>query len=79
MKRDLFVFAGQSNMMGASVFSPQKNLHIKDSYEYKHKARRLGREENPFVKADYPVGEFSYADLERAGNRLPSDSGSFIL
>ncbi len=66
MKRDLFVFAGQSNMMGASVFPPQDSLHIEDSYEYKHNIRRLGKEENPFVKADYPVGEFSYMDLKKA-------------
>ena len=66
MKRDLFVFAGQSNMMGASVLPPEKTLNIKNSYEYKHKPRRLGRSDNLFVKAGYPVGEFSYIDLEKA-------------
>ena len=65
MKRDLFVFAGQSNMMGAAVFPPKKALQIKDSYEYKHKAKRLGVGEL-FVKAGYPVGEFSYVDIEKA-------------
>lgn len=65
MKRDLFVFAGQSNMMGAAVFPPKKVLHIENSYEYKHKAHRLGKGEL-FVKAGYPVGEFSYIDLDKA-------------
>ena len=35
MKRDLFVFAGQSNMMGASVLPPKRAPKIKNSYEYK--------------------------------------------
>ena len=74
MKRALFVFAGQSNMMGASVFPPQKTLHIKDSYEYKHNIRRLGKEEDPFVKADYPVGEFSYADPKKAYSEAMVDT-----
>lgn len=66
MKRDLFVFAGQSNMMGASVYPPQKELYLKDSYEYKHKLRRFGELKGDFVPAGYPVGEFSYADIEKA-------------
>ena len=65
MKRDLFVFAGQSNMMGAAVFPPKRALCIENSYEYKHKAKRLGRGEL-FVKAGYPAGEFSYIDLDAA-------------
>ena len=66
MRRDLFVFAGQSNMVGASVYPPKKELSIKNSYEYKHKARRLGAAHGQFVSAGYPVGEFSYADLTMA-------------
>ena len=66
MKRDLFVFAGQSNMMGASVYPPVKSLSAPHSYEYKHKPRRLGNCTGSFVPAGYPVGEFSYADLARA-------------
>ena len=65
MKRDIFVFAGQSNMMGAAVFPPKRELHINNSYEYKHKAKRLGRGDL-FVKAGYPAGEFSYIDLKAA-------------
>ena len=65
MKRDLFVFAGQSNMMGAAVFPPKRALCIENSYEYKHKAKRLGCGEL-FVKAGYPAGEFSYIDLDVA-------------
>lgn len=66
MKRDLFVFAGQSNMMGAAVFPPKKNISLSNSYEYKHKPRRLGKESGEFVNTAYPVGEFSYADLAAA-------------
>ncbi|MBQ8357517.1 MAG: hypothetical protein IJX39_06875 [Clostridia bacterium] len=66
MRRDLFVFAGQSNMMGASVFPPRKPLSIQHSYEYKHKPRRLGEPKGTFVPSGYPVGEFSYVDMERA-------------
>lgn len=66
MKRDLFVFAGQSNMMGASVFPPKTEITLARSFEYKHKARRLGAKQGDFVSSVYPVGEFSYIDLERA-------------
>lgn len=66
MRRDLFVFAGQSNMMGASVYLPQHPLSITRSYEYKHKPRRFGASSGAFVPAGYPVGEFSYQDLALA-------------
>ena len=66
MKRDLFVFAGQSNMVGASVYPPKMALSLQNSYEYKHKARRLGATRGQFVLAGYPVGEFSYTDLPTA-------------
>ena len=66
MKRDLFVFSGQSNMMGASVYPPRVNLSIKDSYEYKHKAKRLGADRGDFTLVGYPVGEFSYVDVALA-------------
>lgn len=61
-KRELFVFSGQSNMMGAAVFPPKKPILVADSYEYKHKAKRLGAETGEFVAAGYPCGEFSYTD-----------------
>jgi len=66
MRRDLFVFAGQSNMMGAAVYPPKKELYVKDSYEYKHKPRCSGMPKGSFVPAGYPVGEFSYVDMQRA-------------
>ena len=61
-KRDLFVFAGQSNMMGAAVLPPKLPLNVTDSYEYKHKPRRLGADKGEFVAVGYPCGEFSYVD-----------------
>lgn len=66
MRRDLFVFAGQSNMMGASVYPPKYPLCAKRSYEYKHKLRRLGIPTGEFVSVGYPVGEFSYRDMDLA-------------
>ena len=66
MKRELFVFAGQSNMMGAAVYMPQHAPKINRSYEYKHKPRRLGAARGEFVPGGYPAGEFSYKDVARA-------------
>ena len=51
MKRHLFVFSGQSNMMGAAVFNAREQIYFKSSFEYLHKAKRLGAkmgEFNPF-------------------------------
>ena len=73
MKRDLFVFAGQSNMMGASVFAPKEDVILSDSFEYKHKARRLGAKCGDFVSSAYPAGEFSYIDIERAYSASETD------
>ena len=66
MKRDLFVFSGQSNMMGASVLPPKRDITYENSFEYKHKPRRLGAPVGAFTPKAYPVGEFSYADMEKA-------------
>ena len=71
MERDLFVFAGQSNMMGASVFAPRENIFLRNSFEYKHKARRLGAARGIFTSSAYPAGEFSYVDMDLAYH--PSD------
>lgn len=61
-KRDLFVFSGQSNMMGAAVLPPKHLISVNDSYEYKHKPKRLGGARGEFVAAGYPCGEFSYTE-----------------
>lgn len=66
MRRDLFVFAGQSNMMGASVYPPKHIVSTKNSFEYKHKPRRLGKSHGEFMPVGYPVGEFSYIDMDLA-------------
>ncbi len=65
-KRPLFVFAGQSNMMGAAVYPPTEKLDIGDSYEYKHKPRRFGAKHGDFTLANFDCGEFSYYDLSAA-------------
>lgn len=65
MKRHLFVFSGQSNMVGASVLPPKKKIVVNNSYEYKHNYR-LGNGKSEFVPCGYPVGEFIYANPKKA-------------
>lgn len=60
--RELFVFAGQSNMMGAAVYPTTHIPQSTDSYEYKHASRQKGADRGIFLPVGYPVGEFSYAD-----------------
>ena len=40
-KRELFVFAGQSNMMGAGVYPPRQNIEVNNSFEYLQKTDRF--------------------------------------
>ncbi|MBQ8849104.1 MAG: hypothetical protein IJ011_02070 [Clostridia bacterium] len=80
MKRDLFVFAGQSNMMGASVYPPKRKIAVKNSFEYKHKMRRLGKDTGDFVLADFPSGEFSYSDIDIAyAPNMVNEKGESLL
>ncbi len=77
-KRELLVFAGQSNMMGAAVYPPKVSLDIKDSYEYKHKNKRLfGKGE--FVLGKHPAGEFSYVNMEEAYAPNMTRGGASLL
>lgn len=64
--RPLFVFAGQSNMMGAAVFQPTDMFSFIDSYEYLHKPRRMGEKKGEFKREAFPTGEFSYWNLDAA-------------
>ncbi len=66
MKRPLLVFAGQSNMMGASVYEASEQIFFKDSFEYLHKPRRFGCDIGEFKNYGFPCGEFSYIDLKKA-------------
>ena len=80
MKRDLFVFAGQSNMMGASVYPTKRKITVKNSFEYKHKMRRLGKDAGDFVFADLPAGEFSYIDMKAAyASDMVNEKGESLL
>ena len=68
---DLFVFAGQSNMMGAAALGPQTDTFTDKAWEYKYMPRLRTGEAGEFVPAGYPVGEFHYKDLTVAyGDRL---------
>lgn len=66
MKRPLFVFAGQSNMMGAAVYEASEQFFYTNSFEYLHKPKRLGKKIGEFKNYAFPTGEFSYIDLQRA-------------
>lgn len=66
MKRPLFVFAGQSNMMGAAVYEAGEQIYYENSYEYLHKPRRFGAAIGQFKTYGFPTGEFSYKDLKQA-------------
>ncbi len=66
MKRPLFVFAGQSNMMGACVYDATEQIVLKNSYEYLHNPKRRGAPIGSFKQEGFPAGEFSYKDLDAA-------------
>lgn len=66
MKRPLFVFAGQSNMMGACVYEAPEQIYFENSFEYLHKARRFGNDIGDFKEFGFPCGEFSYNDMKKA-------------
>ena len=71
MKRPLFVFAGQSNMMGAAVYPASEQITFQNSAEYLHKPRRLGAPCGEFKTFGFPTGEFSYIDLDAAYGSRP--------
>ena len=65
-KRHLFVFAGQSNMMGACVYPPKRKPETKNSYEYLYKDVHLGSGQSRFRPSGFPCGEFLYSESELA-------------
>ena len=68
---DLFVFAGQSNMMGASVLEPEVKSFTNEALEYKYMPKLRGAEAGSFVSAQNPAGEWHYIDVNAAyGDRL---------
>ena len=58
-ERELFVFSGQSNMMGACVYPPKEQIVFTDSFEYLHKPKRFGKKMGEFKNTGFPCGEFS--------------------
>lgn len=66
MIRPLFVFAGQSNMMGAASLEAKNCFSFQNSYEYLHKPKRFGAPIGDFKKNAFPAGEFSYKNLKEA-------------
>ena len=63
---DLFVFAGQSNMMGAAVLEPEVNTFTEQAWEYKYMPKLRGAETGTFVPAQNSAGEWYYNDLNAA-------------
>ena len=63
---DIFVFAGQSNMMGASVLPPKHRLNICRSYEYRFSPVMRGADKGSFVPVTYDCGEFLYKNPDAA-------------
>lgn len=63
---DLFVFAGQSNMMGASATCPTQTEFTDLAFEYKYMPKLRTNKVGEFVKAQNPCGEFFYTDLHLA-------------
>lgn len=61
-KRPLFVFAGQSNMMGAAVYPATDVFEHKNSFEYKQKPRFAGCQTGEFTRKSHPCGEFIYTN-----------------
>jgi len=70
---DLFVFAGQSNMMGASVLEPKVDTFTDKSFEYKYLPKLRGEATGSFVSAQNPAGEFYYNDLTTAYGDMLND------
>lgn len=65
-KRELFVFSGQSNMMGACVYPPTEQISFDRSFQYYHTPKRLKEDCGVFQANAYPCGEFCYKDLKKA-------------
>jgi lysophospholipase L1-like esterase len=65
-KIDLFVFAGQSNMMGAAHLPPVDNPITYDAFEYKYQNVLKGGDKGEFVYAQNPAGDWHYMNTEEA-------------
>ena len=63
---DLFVFAGQSNMMGAAHLGPSEEIITESAYEYKYAPILRGEKKGKFVYAQHPAGEWHYMDPAKA-------------
>lgn len=66
MQYNLFVFAGQSNMMGACVLPPKHLLSVKCCLEYRYNPVHRGNANGSFVPVSYDTGEFLYHDPKAA-------------
>lgn len=58
MKYDMFVFAGQSNMMGACALPPKHGLKIKKAWNINISLSTLAREGAFFRRSDMTAESF---------------------
>ena len=65
-KIDLFVFAGQSNMMGAAHLPPEDNPVTYYAFEYKYQPVLKGKSKGEFIYAQNPAGDWHYINTEKA-------------
>lgn len=78
MQFDLFVFSGQSNMMGACVLPPKHELKIGRSLEYKYKPVHQGTGDGFFLPVSYDCGEFLYKDISAAYAKTDEEGRSLM-
>ena len=73
---DLFVFAGQSNMMGAAYYPPDENPRTYYAFEYKYQRVLKGDSKGEFVPAQHPAGDWHYKTPDIAYNSTNKDSAT---
>lgn len=78
MKKSLFVFSGQSNMMRAATRPPTVKINCPHTLEYKHKPVILGQPFGKLVPVSYHCGEFIYKDPTAAYKNTDENGNSLL-
>lgn len=73
---DLFVFGGQSNMMGAPYLPPVENPVTYYAFEYKYQNVLKGGSKGEFIYAQNPAGEWHYKNPSTAYNATYLDAAT---
>lgn len=75
-KVDLFVFGGQSNMMGAAHLPPEDNPVTYYAFEYKYQPILKGESKGEFIYAQNPAGDWHYINPSTAYNETYKDAAT---